>query len=524
MFKNFLIENKRILSGSILLLFILSFLILFSSYGIYTRGKDLVMYNEDKLLSNYSVTLKNYFLDISNDLNFIASYPATLNFVNSSLSSVSARQDLVTLLSEFMMLNKRYERITFLDNNGKEKLKLIFLKNKNKVEKDDQLKILNENLVEYYWQQINENELFVSMTKINPVPETSQKIKIDIVSGLYNSNNEKTGFLITEINLDRLSQLLSDGMFIQTEEGDLILSNYREEFDAVEKSGYIFNGSSGILDVGESSELHYTKVEFLPGKFITIASFHDHGPLINNLIILIITSSAIIIIIMILLMSWLFTNYKNFKDLMNANKAMIFSLAQLAEFRDGQTGAHLTRTRKYTAILALEFIHNKKYKKIINNRFLEELDIASIMHDIGKVGIKDSILLKKTSLTPEEYEEIKKHVLIGSNLIDSTIKEYKNSQSIFAVGKNIIKYHHEKFDGSGYPHGLKGEEIPLEARIFALADAYDVIRSRRPYKEPLPHTVAIERILSDSNRHFDPEVVEAFMNCEKQFLEISLNS
>jgi len=224
-----------------------------------------------------------------------------------------------------------------------------------------------------------------------------------------------------------------------------------------------------------------------------------------------------------LMLYWLFINFKRFKDLIGANKAIIFSLAQLAEFRDGGTGAHLNRTRKYTVILAQELSHNKKYRKIINNKFLEELDTASIMHDIGKVGTRDSILLKKSSLTPAEYEEIKKHVLIGSNIIENTLNEYKTLQSIFTVGKNIIKYHHEKFNGSGYPCGLKGEEIPLEARIFALVDAYDVIRSKRPYKNPLPHSIAIERILSDSNEHFDPEVVHAFMSCEKKFLEISLN-
>ncbi|MFZ3386573.1 MAG: HD domain-containing phosphohydrolase, partial [Candidatus Hydromicrobium sp.] len=110
------------------------------------------------------------------------------------------------------------------------------------------------------------------------------------------------------------------------------------------------------------------------------------------------------------------------------------------------------------------------------------------------------------------------------NIIENTLNEYKTSQSIFTIGKNIIKYHHEKFNGSGYPCGLKGEEIPLEARIFALVDAYDTITSKRPYKDPLPHSIAIERILSDSNKHFDPEVVNAFMSCEKKFLEISLYS
>lgn len=523
MFKKFLIENRRILFASILLLFTFSFLILFSSNRIYIREKDLIMDNEDVLLSNQSLTIKNYFSDISDDLNFLASNPVTLNFINNNFNSVNAEQDLINLLSEFIISNKRYERIIVLDNTGKEKLKLLYLNDKDKVVKDEQLKILDENLIKDYWQQINENKIFVSMIKIDPDSKTSKKIETDMGSGLYNSKNEKAGLIITKINLNRLSQLLPKNMFIQTEEGDLILSQY-DISDTPEKSNYLFNSSNGILNVSRSSGVHFIKIEYLPKNFLTIASIHDHGPLINNLIILIITSSTFFILLIILLISWLFINYKKFKDLIEANKAIIFSLAQLAEFRDGSTGAHLNRTRKYTTILAQELSHNKKYKKIINKKFLEELDTASIMHDIGKVGTRDSILLKKSSLTPAEYEEIKKHVLIGSNIIENTLNEYKISQSIFAVGKNIIKYHHEKFNGSGYPCGLKGEEIPFEARIFALADAYDAIRSRRSYKESLPHSAAIERILSDSNKHFDPEVVKAFMSCEKKFLEISLNS
>ena len=522
MYKKFLRENKRILFASIFLLFIFLFLILFSSNRIYIREKNLVFNNEDVLLSTHSLTIKNYFSDISDDLNFLISNPVTLNYINSSYNSISAEQDLINLLSKFITANNRYDKITFLDNTGQEKLKLLCFNNQDKVVKDEQLIILDKSLVQNYWQQINENKIFISTIETDPNSKTSKKIETDIGSGLYNSKNEKTGLMIIKINLDRLSQLLPKNMFIQTEEGNLILSQY-DESNISEINDYAFNSTNGILNVSKSLGVHFIKIEYLPKKFLTIASIHDHGSLINTLIILITTSSIFFIFLIILMLYWLFINFKRFKDLIGANKAIIFSLAQLAEFRDGGTGAHLSRTRKYTVILAQELSHNKKYKKIINNKFLEELDTASIMHDIGKVGTRDSILLKKSSLTPAEYEEIKKHVLIGSNIIENTLNEYKISQPIFAVGKNIIKYHHEKFDGSGYPCALKGEEIPLEARIFALVDAYDTIRSIRPYKKPEPHSVAIERILSDSNKHFDPEVVKAFMSCEKKFLEISLN-
>ena len=228
MFKKFLRENKLILFASILLLFIFSFLMLFSSNRIYIREKNLVMNNEDVLLSVHSLTIKNYFSDISGDLNFLANNSVTLNFINNNFNSVNAEQDLINLLSKFIMSNKRYERITVLDNTGKEKLKLLYLHDKDKVVKDEQLKILDENLIRNYWQQINENRIFVSMIEIDPNSKTSKKIETDIGSGLYNSKNERVGLIITKINLDRLSQLLPKNMFIQTEEGNLILSQYDE--------------------------------------------------------------------------------------------------------------------------------------------------------------------------------------------------------------------------------------------------------------------------------------------------------
>ena len=521
MFKNFLRENKKILFASVLLLFIFSSLMLFSSNIIYTREKNLVLGNEDTLLSIHSVTIKNYFSDISDDLNFLASKPDTLSFINGSDDSVNAKQDLINSLSKFIMSYKKYESITVLDNTGKEKLKLLYPNDKGKVLEEEPLKSLDEKIIKDYWQQIDENKFFISTFTISTNPKTSKKIETDIGVGLYNSKNEKTGLIIAKINLDRISELLPKNMFIQTEEGDLILSQYDEPI-IPGKSNYNFNGTDGIIDVSDSSGVHFIKIEYLPKKFLTVASIHDHGLLINTLIILITTLSAFFLFLITLMLYWSFINFKRFKDLADANKAIIFSLAQLAEFRDGGTGEHLDRARQYTVVLAKELSYNKKYRKIINPKFLEELNTASIMHDIGKVGTRDSILLKKSSLTPEEYEEIKKHVLIGANIIENTLSKYKGLKSIFTVGKNIIKYHHEKFNGSGYLCGLKGEEIPIEARIFALADAYDVIRSKRPYKDSLSHNVAIERILSDSNKHFDPEVVEAFMGCEKKFLEISM--
>mgnify|MGYP001588985758 FL=1 len=163
---------------------------------------------------------------------------------------------------------------------------------------------------------------------------------------------------------------------------------------------------------------------------------------------------------------------------------------------------------------------NKKYRKLITTEFIEDISDAATLHDIGKVGIRDSILLKESPLTHEEYEEMKEHVRIGKQVLQDAIDKFKLKQTFLIMGRNICAYHHEKYNGKGYPEGLKGQEIPLEARIFALCDVYDAIRSKRSYKDALSHEEAVERIKSDSGKHFDPDIVDAFLKIEKKFAQI----
>jgi putative two-component system response regulator len=216
-----------------------------------------------------------------------------------------------------------------------------------------------------------------------------------------------------------------------------------------------------------------------------------------------------------------YINFARFRELIGAQKAIISSLAGLTEGRDPETGRHLERTRNYSVVLAKQLRKDKKYRKLITNEFIEDLYDAAPLHDIGKVGIRDAILLKESKLTSEEYEEMKKHAQIGKQVLRNTIDRFKLKQSFFIIGRNICAYHHEKYNGKGYLEGLKGQEIPLEARVFALCDAYDAIRSKRPYKDELSHEEALRRIKSDSGEHFDPDIVDAFLKCEKEFLKIS---
>jgi len=215
-----------------------------------------------------------------------------------------------------------------------------------------------------------------------------------------------------------------------------------------------------------------------------------------------------------------YLNVVRFRELIGAQKAIIFSLVELTERRDPETGQHLERTKKYTAELAKQLRENKKYRKLITSEFIEDISDAAPLHDIGKVGIRDSVLLKKSKLTQEEYEEMKEHVRIGKQILQDAIDTFKLKQPFLLVGRNICAYHHEKYDGKGYLEGLKGTEIPLEARIFTLCDTYDAIRSKRPYKDALPHEEAVRRIMSDSGEHFDPDIVDAFLKIENEFAKI----
>ena len=201
--------------------------------------------------------------------------------------------------------------------------------------------------------------------------------------------------------------------------------------------------------------------------------------------------------------------------------ATIFALAKLAESRDKGTGLHFERVQIFSKKLALQMRGLGLYQEIITSSFIETLYQAACLHDIGKVGIPDRILLKPTRVTPEEYEEIKKHSLYGSDTLAEVLKRFPENQFL-QMGVELARYHHEKWDGTGYPEGLVGKDIPLSARIIALADYYDALTSTRCYRAAFNHEETIQMIYRESGRHFDPDVVEAFRVLEKEFRRIRL--
>ncbi len=194
------------------------------------------------------------------------------------------------------------------------------------------------------------------------------------------------------------------------------------------------------------------------------------------------------------------------EHLRDASLDAIFKLTAASEYRDNETGAHIKRMSHYSALIA--------EKMGLKSKTVEAIRYASPMHDIGKIGIPDKILLKPGKLDANEWDVMKKHTVIGAKILKgSTI-------GFVRMGKVIALTHHEKWDGSGYPNGLKGRQIPLAGRIVALADVFDALTSRRPYKDPFPVEKSYQIISEDSGRHFDPDVVDAFFSVQDEILKI----
>ena len=199
----------------------------------------------------------------------------------------------------------------------------------------------------------------------------------------------------------------------------------------------------------------------------------------------------------------------------------IHALARLAETRDPETGNHLLRTQAYVRVLGRRLQAEPRFAAQIDDEFLALLAKSAPLHDIGKVGIPDNVLLKPGKLSPDEWTVMKTHAQIGADAISRAERDVAQPVPFLQIAKQIARSHHERWDGSGYPDGLAGEAIPLPARLMALADVYDALISRRVYKPPFPLELACSMILAERGRHFDPAVVDAFADCVAEFQVIA---
>ena len=209
------------------------------------------------------------------------------------------------------------------------------------------------------------------------------------------------------------------------------------------------------------------------------------------------------------------------RELAMVQEATIESMSSLTETRDPGTGEHIRRTQNYIRLLA-EYLKNQpRYHTSLDDETIDLLCKSAPLHDIGKVGVSDRILLKPGRLTDQEFEEMKQHTIYGRDTILAAERKLGNT-SFLRVAREIVYTHHERWDGSGYPEGLKGEQIPVPGRLMALADSYDALTSNRVYKSRIPHEKAVEIIIEEKGSHFDPEVVDAFLEVRENFRQVAV--
>lgn len=208
---------------------------------------------------------------------------------------------------------------------------------------------------------------------------------------------------------------------------------------------------------------------------------------------------------------------QSYKTIQKIQEASIFALAKLAESRDDETGLHLRRLQAYCKAVCLRLRQREAYQRFMADDFVDNIVRSSVLHDIGKVAIPDNILFSPDKFELDEYEIMKQHTVYGGKALEEAALEVGGEENYLSMGRDVAYYHHEHWDGNGYPFGLKGEEIPLAARIVALADVYDALTTQRRYRKAVAHEQAIQAIVSGRDKQFDPEIVDALLEIEAEF-------
>jgi response regulator RpfG family c-di-GMP phosphodiesterase len=204
-------------------------------------------------------------------------------------------------------------------------------------------------------------------------------------------------------------------------------------------------------------------------------------------------------------------------DVRQAQDALLFAMAKMAESRDGETAGHLRRLQSFSVKLARRAAESPPWSEVVNDTFIEQLQRCVPLHDIGKIGLPDQLLCKPGALDPEERALMETHTVVGANILDSLGREHGDSLPFLATARAIVRHHHERYDGRGYPDHLAGDAIPMVARVVAIADVYDALRRKRFHKPALPHSEAVHFILEGSGGQFDPLLLKAFASCQGEF-------
>jgi putative two-component system response regulator len=517
----------RILNQHRTYFIVLTLLCLFFLLVIVTGGRLIYNYEVKTLHENFESifndniqTIKSFFSSSRDDMFFLLNIPDLKEYIDSGLESKDNKVHVRKTFYNFAVSQQKYYQIRLIDKNGNEIIRINNLKDgSTEIVPDGRLQNKKDR---FYFKEIiglDRGEIFVSSLDLNIENGKVEHPYVPVIrigTPMFDTDGQLKGILVMNIYISKLFELLVKNSAIQNVQGYLLTLKPDGTFD-YSRSPYDFYSEKGVLSLSDVEDMLYAQVEFLPGNNLILTNIESHYVLKKSLARLVIVSILILIVFFVFTLILIYIAINRLQELANAQKAIIFSLANLSERRDPETGSHLERTRNYTVLLARALQKKDGYGRLINKQFIEDIYDAAPLHDIGKVGIRDEILLKPTRLTEDEIREMREHVKIGRDVHQDIIDQFRMEKTFLTLSRNLSYYHHEKFDGTGYPEGLQGTDIPLEARIFAFCDVYDALRTTRPYKDGWPHDKVIEEMKSESGRQFDPIIVDTFLANAEEF-------
>ncbi|MBI4843002.1 MAG: HD domain-containing protein [Nitrospirae bacterium] len=474
-------ENAASITTFVLICIIIGFIILNAINQMLDSEIRFNDSNQKISLNTSKKIVEIHFTDIKNNILFLSSIPSLKTFAYGNYRDMAEKEDIAKNLQVLMANHKEIYKLRIVDGSGNEVL-----------------------------------------TAVNSSydPRNIRGFKMaEIATPITDIKGAEKGELNATVSVFNMLRLLPDNIFIINDTGNAVTFNSDE---SVETTNLHYNilGRNGKIYLSKHDTLHYVTAN-ITSEINILLGTRSNEEFIKKTIYERATIPVILTILFISLLILLaYLNISRFKELIGAQKIIIHSLADTTEWRDKTTGRHLNSTKEYAVLLSKHMRKKSKYRKTIDKDFLVCIADASPLHDIGKVATPDSVLLKPGRLSDEEFNIIKKHVFIGKQLLQNDIEKFTTKQPFFEIAKNICAYHHEKYNGKGYI-GIKGDKIPLEARIFALCDVYDALRSKRHYKDEMSHEKAVEIIKSERGEHFDPDVVDAFLECQEYFNEIS---
>ncbi len=494
------------------------------SARIYEAEITKLLELERARLRRMATAIQGALLHYVKDLALLRDLPEVRALVERGLSSDAGTEGVEALFAQFAAARPEYYQVRLINASGWEVVRV-------ERGRDGRVRVVPPERLQYkggryYFTEamaLGEEGIYVSELDLNVEHgrvEVPYVPVIRLASPLSDSTGERRGLLVLNVYAADLLSLLSPGMSVQTGGRYRFGIGPQGEIEVHEARPGLAR-DRGTVPLGEGRLLLYQAIDLVPGRRLVVTEEVDLAPARALYLRLSGTVMGSLAVAIGLASALTVAHLRRERKLSRVQEAMVTALALLADERDQVTGNHLERVRRYSVLLARELRRDPRYRAAITDEFIADLALAGPLHDIGKVGIPDAILLKPGPLTEGEWRIMRNHVRIGAQILERAIERYGLRDRYLVMAKNICAYHHERYDGTGYLEGLKGEEIPLEARIFALADAYDAIRSRRPYKGPMSHGEAVRRIVAASGTQFDPAVVEAFLRCEGEFRRIS---